>query len=183
MNTAIGKKASRPALWSGGVAGDSPAQSPDVQPPHAQGHPTDVGAGPEQWLRATACPTLPPRPTRQGNLCPRAPLRAVPRGTKNESLSTVLLRSSRCSRKMLADAAVLSSSSLPPCKGEEENQVAGCHRHLPCPGHCHARAGSPSARVAAWFIGSLHLMLAWKGSEKLTGSAFSASKAFSKGDT
>lgn len=39
-----------------------------------------------------------------------------------------------------------------------------------------------AARVAAWFIGSLDSVLPWKGSEKLTGSTFSASKGFSKGN-
>lgn len=63
---------------------------------------------------------------------------------------------------------------------EVENQVAGCHRHLPCPGHSYARPSSPSARVAAWFIGSMHLMLSWKGFEKLTGSTFAQAKPFPK---
>lgn len=51
------------SLFQGWVTGDSPAQSCDVQPLHAQGPPADAGAGPKQWPGAAACPTLPPHLT------------------------------------------------------------------------------------------------------------------------
>lgn len=113
MSTAGGQEASQ-------AAGDSPTQSQTTAlgtgSPHRCG--SRAGAGSRApaphsllaWLQIL---------TQQKNLHPTPLLQEVPRGTRNQSLCTVLLLSSKCSQKM--SNTFPPPPSLPPSKGEEEN--------------------------------------------------------------